>query len=196
MGNTFYGVKIGTTVFNNEHFDEDFSEFALDKRIEASAAKYFQSRSGITVSIIPDLKEEFRGAFGYKSNPEKSLERLKPILKKLKEEDIDAVLIISPETIEFEDTPVFISGYGLAVRSFLMICCAKVYFLPNFVLLDTSTQEMVFNGSWWGGQKEIKFSKWQKSFQKFTIAEQETIKDFLNKIANLDIPNFLERNNF
>lgn len=195
MGDSFELNKIGTTVFNNEHYKDNSSNLAADSKIEISLEKYLKSSSSFNTLIMSDLREEFRGAFGYQSKPKQSLERLRGRLKKIKSEGIDAVLIVSPDFSTFEDSPVTVVGYGICVRTFLMMWYAKTYFISRFTLVDTATQEIVFERTWWWW-KDIKFSKWQRSFSELTATEQEEIKGFLNNVIDSDIPKFIKRFNF
>jgi hypothetical protein len=195
MGDTFNGVKIGTTVLNNEQFEEDFSVFGMDRKIQESVASYLKDHSKINASIKPDLKKEFQDVFKYGSNQSYALDSLKSTLANLKAEGIDAVLVISQNEDSFEDAGIWIHGYGLVVRSFLMMWYAKAFFVAKFTLIDTSTQKVAFEhtGFWW---KEIKFSKWQKSFLDFTESEQNATKEFLTSVLSSDIRKFLEKSNF
>ncbi|MDD4980036.1 MAG: hypothetical protein PHS93_09430 [Candidatus Omnitrophica bacterium] len=195
MGDNFNGVKIGTTVFNNDQFEEDFSTFGMDRKIEESIATYLKHHSGLNAVIRPDLRKGLRGNFGYKSNPKQSLERLRSHIQNLKAEGIDALIIISPSENIFGNTYTHVNGYGFVVQTFLMMWYAKAYFISNFTLVDTATQKIVFDRAWWWW-KDIKFSRWQKSFLELTLVDQETLKNFFGNVVDSEIPKFLKKFNF
>ena len=121
MGDNFEGKKIGTTVFNNEQFEDDFSFFNVDEKIEETVAQYLKNHSGFNSIIRSDLREEFRGSFDYDSKPKQSLSKLSSRLHDLRAEEMDAVLVVSQGSCSFENFPEYLNGYGVAVRSFLML---------------------------------------------------------------------------
>lgn len=195
MGDRIEAIKVGTTVFNNERFDEKYSAFEMDKEIEESIGQYLRQHSGFKVSAVPDLKTKFQKVVGETPNWTKILKGLNSSLEDLKTKEIDAVLVVSRESINYEDSSVFACGYGLAVRTFLMLWYAQTYCNLEFTLIDTSTEKVIFDRSeyWW---KELKFSKWQKTFSQLTTAEQDAINSFLRDVVDRKIPMFLTKNNF
>ncbi len=100
----------------------------------------------------------------------------------LKSDGIDALLIVAPSSIEFLDTPCWIDGYGVAVRTFLILWTAEAYFITQVILVDTTTQKYVRE---WGfyRRQDIKFSKWKESFSELRIEEQTAMKDFFKELS-------------
>jgi hypothetical protein len=195
MGNSFYGVKVGTTVFNNDQFEEDFSDFDMDEKIEKSVSKYIKQYSGINTIIRSDLRGELGRLFGYKAQIKKPLEYLGLTLENLKAEGIDAVLIISPSENVYNDTTISINGYGLVVETFLMMWRAQAYFISNITLVDTSMRKIIFD-KFYQWLKPINFSKWKGSFSDLIPTEQEAIRGFFNNTIDSEIPKYLKKSNF
>ena len=195
MGDEFRSTKIGTTVFNNAYVKEDFSDFDINGKIEKSIADYLKVSSGFDSAGRPDLREEFKDSFGYWSNHKKSIERLDSILNALKVEGVDAIMVISPADYVYPNTGIKLKNYGLVVRTFLLIWMAEAYFKAYITFIDISSREVVF-WKYFSRTKEIKFSKWQKSFSELRPEEQEAIKNFFNNVITEDIPKFLQKFNF
>jgi len=198
MGDKFKGTKIGTTVFNNENCEDDFSAFSIDNKIEDKIISYLTESSGFTATKKPEIASILSKTFKQKdmpASPTKALKTFRNILPSLKAEGIDALLIVSPYETQFEDTGVWVSGYGLVVRTFLMMWYAKAEFISYISLIDTTNEKIVMSRFFWRSG-DIKFSKWQTKFSNLTSEEQNGIENFFALKVIDEIPRFLKKANF
>lgn len=195
MGDDFIGRKVGTTIFNNQNFKDNFSSFNMDDKIEDAVAGYLRENSGFIVTARPDLRTDLRNIFSDKRNAVKSKDNMRPYLKDLKSKGVDALLVVWPDLMQYETSSTWLTGYGLAVRTFLMLSDAEAYFISQISLFDTASEEVIFDRNFWK-TKGIKFSKWSLSFGQLSPQEQKDIKAFFQEVTESKIPELLKKFNF
>lgn len=196
MGNTFYAAKKGTYAFTTEAADFDFSDFGIDGKLEERAVQYMQEHSTIPALARPDLREGLDGAFDYKWNMEKALQQAGPVLKDLREQGIDALLVISRGRLPYGGGPVKPQGYGLFIKMVLYgaLSTADVYLLPKFTVIDTHSEKVVIDQIDLF-KEDIDIKRWYTSFSDYPQDEQQAMKDKLNKLVDEDVAKLFKQCN-
>jgi len=187
MGDTFKAMKSGTYGVTSAVIAYDFSDFGMDDKLEEAVSRYLQGQSAIQALARPDLREGLNGAFDYDWNSEKAIEQAGPYLKDLREQGIDALLVISQGKQLYGSGLMRRTGYGLFVSMVLFGAASAedVYLVPKFTLMDTHSEKVILDR--FDILKEyIKISKWQTSFSDYSQDEQRAMKDALIKLIDED----------
>lgn len=146
LGNELEFTKVGFTVFNNDHFVRDTTNWNLDIQTQKIISEELQKSSpDIKIVQVPfDRIELFKI---YKS-PQSwgeyaSVDRIEPELeKKLSETPVDAVILIYKQRGEdpIGLTSMFLEGYGIYYRTLPFVDpIMKPYALFNIAVLDGKT---------------------------------------------------------
>jgi len=146
MGNELEFTKVGFTVFNNDKFTRETSDWKLDAEIERIATEELKkSSSEIKMVLVPfDRAELFKIYKPADSWGEyASIDRITPELKmKLAQTPVDAVLLVHKQRGEdpIAMTSVYLQGYGVYYRTLPLVDpLMKPYAMFTIVLLDGKT---------------------------------------------------------
>lgn len=146
MGNELEFTKVGFTVFNNDNFVRNTSDWNLDAEIEALAAgELNKSSPEIKITSIPFDRAAL---FKIYKQPDRwgeyaNLDRITPELKiKLEQTPVDAVLLVHKQRGEdpIAMTSIYLQGYGVYYRTLPFVDpLMKPYAMFSLVLLDGKT---------------------------------------------------------
>lgn len=171
LGDTFHGIYIGTTVFNNSGYDADVADWQIDP----DTAEYVQAKlekDGIRAEILqtqPAQREIFyRG--GRNAEPDYGA-----ICQAASEQNYATVVVIARS--RSEDEPEFKPGYGLQMRSLLGL--SRRYPYAEFVIrvFDVKTEKQLAVGI--GPPIEMNSSNalhWKSHFDEYSPQEKLAIK--------------------
>jgi|GEM_PF-6938831 hypothetical protein len=146
LGDELKFTKVGLTVFSNDNFDRDTTNWNLDVEAQKSIMNELQSSSpDIKVVQVPFNREAL---FKIYKSPNSwgeyaSLERIEPELKNaLAANPVDAVILVHKQRGEdaIGMTSIFLEGYGIYYRALPFVDpVLKPYVYFSIVVLDGKT---------------------------------------------------------
>jgi hypothetical protein len=136
LGNSFHGVLIGTTIFNNKDYIVDVSDWKIDdKAVE------------IAVSLLGRGGRRTAKPMATKFMPHD----FKAMIEAGRQMGVDAVVVISPS--RYDNQPHFAAGYGIHRRSIMGMSTDCIYSLFIVEVFDVASEKKL--GWQWG------FPPWQ-----------------------------------
>jgi hypothetical protein len=183
-------TKVGFTVFNNDHFTLDSSNWNVDEEVQKTINEQIQKSSpSIKIVKVPFNRSELLKI--YKSPDSwgdySSISRIEAELKsKLSQTPVDAVILVcklrDQDPIAY--TSIFIEGYGIYYRSLPFVdATLKPYALFSIVLLDSKTLKPITTRYVRGISP---------NFGKTQISWENQIKDNLSESMLLDFKSAID----
>lgn len=133
LGNTFHGVDIGTTVFNNGSFNADVSAWQIDDFASTELIRRLSGKGTFEVQRVTVADES-----AVADDPKKQVDALFQAAEKA---GIDILVIIEPWHLE--NYPLLTAGYGLHQRSFFGSARRCVYASIILTVRRVKTREIV-----------------------------------------------------
>jgi hypothetical protein len=173
MGNTFHGVSIGTTAFNNESFAGSVPEWNMDGYASKAALEMLTSNPRFASSLLDrsNLSIEQARADGGKL-----------LWQAAERQGFDRVVVVRPGVSD--NNPFFRPSYGFFERSLFGNGRRCVYAAYTVDVYDVPSQKPI---AWeWGGGVPCSLGKdndltYKKSFADYSQAERAEMRQRLER---------------
>lgn len=168
LGDTFHGIFIGTTAFNNESFSASVSDWSVDKYASATALSMlrfnsrFQSAELDRANFTP---EQIRADGG------------KVLWEAAEKQGYDKLVIVRPGVSD--NYPFFRPGFGLFERSFFGNGKRCIYAAYVVDVYDVASRRPV---AWeWGGSMPCAMGSdanfpFRKQFSEYSVEDQQAMR--------------------
>lgn len=179
LDNTFQGIHIGTTIFNNKYYEADVADWEINKTMCETTKAYIENETPYTCTIL-ELSNAERLALLKNGNQQRPL--LEDVLALAKSKGADTIMFY--RGVYYENEPFHRSPYGYYSRKIFNISNRSVYSLFILDVYDVKTGK---NIAWhWGFPygTEPAGVDWKEDFSEFTDAEKETLKQALESQVN------------
>ncbi len=196
MGNVFKGEFAGTAGFGRKSFTCDFSRYDIDTKIEEKIAGSLTTNSGLDFAARPDLRALL------KVNPRNMthknlLKQLSPLLQRLKSENIDTVVVVTPWIAGgkgFEMILGYGFGQGFDLNSDYTTDPPQVFFYSRINVVDVANNKLILD-SYLNRMYPINTDRWYDRFEDYPPEKQQQMKDIILKVVNDDPAGYLEKMN-
>jgi len=173
LGETFNGVSVGTTVFNNEYFKASVAEWGVDQFAADTALALLRSNARFSAQALERTTlsaEQIRADKG------------KLLWDAAEKQGYDKLVIVRPGVSD--NYPFFVPGYGLMERSFFGNGKRCVYAAYVVDVYDVASHQPV---AWeWGGGAPCESAKdsdlpFKKQFTDYSDEEKQAMHQRLEK---------------
>lgn len=173
LGDTFHGVHIGGTVFNNEEYEASVPEWKIDALTEQIIIDHISKNNSRHASLLKrdtGLTGRFKKSFSFLNNGFSYDE----IINLAKAQGADTVILVQPTN--YENMPFHKPGYGFFERSLFSSKHGCIYSLFTVEVFSTISGKKA--GWQWGfpcdsGETEI---AWKDKFDKFTDDQKNLLR--------------------
>lgn len=189
LGETFHGIHIGGTIFNNEEYEVSLPEWSIDALAEQTTVELLSKNSSRQVSVLKHdsrLSERFVKSFSLFNNGYNYDE----VINLAKQQGVDTVVLIQPT--RYDNAPNHKPGYGFYERTLFSSKHSCVYSLFTAEVFSTTTGKKT--GWEWGFPtcNSENYLRWENSFDKYNNDEkkllrmktEENIKENVTKAIN------------
>ncbi|BAL94782.1 hypothetical protein [Rubrivivax gelatinosus] len=170
LGDRLYGVRIGTTVFQNDSFVAQVPEWKVDAYATDRAVALLKDRSSFEAAPLD------RGELVADRMPVDGWQQLKTAGAR---QGFDRLVIVRPGTASTQDRGFFTPGYGLIERSFFGLVRRCVYAAYIVDVMDVKTGEEI---AWqWGSDFPCEYGKAPQlpilaSFDQYSDVQRESVR--------------------
>lgn len=197
MGNIFKGEFAGTAGLGRKSFTYDFSQYDIDTKIEEKIADRLTTNSGLNADTRGDLR------FSINVNPRDMshnnlLKQLSPMLQKLKSENIDTVVVVTPWIAGgkgFEMILGYGYGQGFELNNDYSTDSPQVFFYSRINVVNVAKNKLILD-SYLNRAYPIKIDKWHSTFEDYSPEEQQQMKNLILKTVDEELAGYLEKMNF
>jgi hypothetical protein len=174
LDDTFHGIHIGTTIFNNKEYTQEIPEWKIGDKLVDFSVSHLSESTNYDVSGI-DLTSEQRTSM--LENGDSRNVKYNEVLSLCKEKGIDTVVIF--RGVRYDNTPFHKTPYGFFQRKAIGVNYRNIYSLFVMEVYDVQLGKEI--GWHWGypnGAAETSI-EWKPQFSEFSDDEKEIIKDRL-----------------
>lgn len=174
LSDTFNGIHIGTTVFNNKYYEEEIADWKIREVMNDKTKSFIEASTSYQAQPI-ELSEEQRLALLEKGNHHRP--KMQSVFELCKAQGFDTVIIY--RGVRYENEPFHRSPYGYFSRKVFKFTDKSVYSLFILDMYDVATEK---NIAWhWGypNGPEPYGVEWKENYSEFTEAETLILKQTL-----------------
>lgn len=172
LGNSFNGIHIGFTVFNNSRYTADVTDWKVDGMVSEQALSMLTTTKRFSVSSL-ELGSDV-AAFYTDRKPDSTAVNYKKLLALAAAGNHDTVVLV--RRAQYDNAPFHVGGYGLFDRSGLYVGRC-VYSLFVVEVIDVATEAQL---AWeWGypclhGDEDV--IPWKVNFDQYSLEEKRLIR--------------------
>ena len=174
LGDRFYFVRVGTTVFNNVNYEFHVPDWNIDSMVESVVVERLSEDGARKVSTLehtPGISSRFRDSWSLFNNGFSYDE----IFSLAKEQGYNALIAVEPTP--YDNQPFHVAGYGFYERNFLgnsSRCIYTLFTINVYSIDDRSTLGWDWGFPCTGGETEI---PWKAQISEYSVEELKSLRE-------------------
>lgn len=181
LGNTFHGIYVGGTVFENKKYIAQVDDWKIDHYVSDFMLAELRATRKYQVGVV---NLGTASAEDFYLEQRRDLVDIKKLSDKASKQNYDTIVLVS--RAHHDSFPFHDDGYGFFKHCglFNIVCRAYVYSLFTVEVVDVKSKtEIAFAWGYPVSDKEEE-TAWKKSFNSFSVEEREVLrKDIQEQIA-------------
>ena len=192
MGNTFYGVEQGTTIFQREDFTADIQNWYLNEFVEDITSNYLNNCSTFKVVKIP---YDSQALFSVYAKESYEFDRIQSQISEMaKLHDADVVVLILEKNYVPYGTLENTKGFYFYRRSFLGLEETYLVVISEVGILDARLNDYMARwpfaedfAPYADTPKGLDELTWKESFELYSEKDKAFIKEIIEKKIQLQV---------